>query len=242
MSTTAQMISNTSDSRFLFGTFTTVGDNVIFYGADITGTDLVFDETTGQPIGGVVTQIELQTRDEHNVLEVHGTYSDLSADVALLNNSFRGADKAWYDPAQFFDTALIESKYAQIRDGGAADDTFTGSDRTDVLDSGGDNLSDGKGSDMSVLNTSHDGGQVTISDFDENEDSLYLNTGDVLTQQELYDIFTAGAQQDGRHVVYSDDAGNVMTLLKTNLEDIEVDDFYDIDTEAEEEDLLLGFL
>lgn len=120
--------------------------------------------------------------------------------------------------------------------GGAGDDQMRGGE-------GNDQAAGGSGNDIFVADmTSEDGGHMTVRDFTQGEDALYLDTGDILTADELFAIFSADATQTGKHVVYDNGDGNIMTLLHTNLEDLSADDFYDIDTEAEEEDMLLGFL
>ena len=141
-----------------------------------------------------------------------------------------------------------------VMHGDDGDDRMTGSSGNDVLigGAGNDQMRGGEGNDQAAGGsrndifvadmTSEDGGHMTVRDFTQGEDALYLDTGDILTADELFTIFSADATQTGKHVVYDNGDGNIMTLLHTNLEDLSADDFYDIDTEAEEEDMLLGFL
>lgn len=81
-----------------------------------------------------------------------------------------------------------------------------------------------------------------MRDFDQGSDAIYLDAGDVLTAQEVFDIFSASATQAGRHVVFDNREGNILRLLDINLEDLGASDFYEINTEAEEEDMLIGLI
>ena len=147
--------------------------------------------------------------------------------------------------------------------GGEGNDRMSGNDGDDVMiahdgtnrmiagdgddiligGAGVDQASGGEGADIFVADqTSGNQGHMMIRDFNATEDSLYLQTGDVLTAQEMFDIFSLGATQDGRDVVFDNGSGELMTLLHTDLGDITVDSFYEADTSGDEEDFLLGFL
>ena len=143
------------------------------------------------------------------------------------------------------DDRMTGSSGNDVLIGGAGNDQMRGGEDNDIIigGEGNDQAAGGSGNDIFVADmTSEDGGHMTVRDFTQGEDALYLDTGDILTADELFTIFSADATQTGKHVVYDNGDGNIMTLLHTNLEELSADDFYDIDTEAEEEDMLLGFL
>jgi len=131
--------------------------------------------------------------------------------------------------------------------GGEGNDKMQGGSGNDIMIGGDgvDQVSGNSGSDVFVADlTSANGGQMTVRDFKLGEDALYLNTGDVLTADELFTIFSAGATQTGKHIEFDNGEGDILTILSTDLDDISANDFYDIDTDADDgtEDLLLGFL
>lgn len=67
--------------------------------------------------------------------------------------------------------------------------------------------------------------QMTGGDFTLGEDSLSLATGDVLTAQDIFDIFMAGASQAGKATVIDTGDGVSMTLLNADLATLSIDDF-----------------
>ena len=91
------MISNTGDTRFLFGTFTDAGNTPVFHGAVVYGVGLTYGAGTNLPNGGTVDRIEVQTRTTAEVLTTHATYPDINSAVVDLNTAFMGATTPWYD-------------------------------------------------------------------------------------------------------------------------------------------------
>lgn len=291
----APTITNASESRFLFGNFSIAGDEAVFFGAVVFGSGLSFDTETGLPVGGMISNIELQTRSALEVLETHASYPDINASVHQLNNAFLNADAPWYDPAQFFDTSFLEAVKSGNWVGGTDDDVFTGTDRADDLQDcdghdalhgangndvvagggddddrrsghsgndtvdggegddkiygsqgndtlitghGSDQVSGGAGNDTFVVHLNGDGGQTTLRDFTAGEDSLSFLTGDLITAEEIMEIFRSSASQQGKHVVFDDAAGNRMTLLHTLLDDIP-DDAFAVYEDGTEPDVVL---
>ena len=91
------MISNTGETRFLFGTFSDADGEPVFHGAVVYGSDLTYDTDTNLPNGGTVERIEVQTRSAVAVLSTHATYPDINTAVADLNAAFADADTPWFD-------------------------------------------------------------------------------------------------------------------------------------------------
>ena len=93
------MISNTGETRFLFGTFVDADSAPVFRGAVIYGSDFTYDAKTTLPTGGTVERIAVQTRSAVAVavITTHATYPDINSPVADLNTAFADADTPWFD-------------------------------------------------------------------------------------------------------------------------------------------------
>ena len=203
MPLTEPTITNMSETRFLYGTFTMSGEDAVFYGAVIFGSDLTYDASTGLPNGGTVDRIELQTRGELGTQEVHAVYEDIASNVVQLNNAFATADAPWYDPTQFFGTALMEADKEINWGGGSADDVFTGSNYGDTL-LGRDGNDELYGNDGEDDIRGHDGNDVIYGGVGRDdlaggagEDQIFGGTGkDMIHGGDGHDTIDGGAGAD----------------------------------------------
>jgi len=172
-------ITNATETRFLFGSFSLDGEEAIFNGAVIFGTDLTFDPETGLPTGGTIDRVELQTRGELDIRAVHAIYGDINANVFQLNAAFETADSPWFDPAHFFGSDFLSTLKTASWGGSSGDDTFTGSEHGDELRGfdGNDEIYGGDGADLIKGHTGNDSlyggeGRDTLMGGDGN-DKLY---------------------------------------------------------------------
>ena len=96
---TAPMMTNATSTRFLFGTFDMVEDEPVFHGTVVSGSNLRYDDVTGLPIDGEVERVELQTRSQLEVREIHASLENIATTVEILNNTYLHSNVAWYDPS-----------------------------------------------------------------------------------------------------------------------------------------------
>lgn len=96
------LLTNATDTRFLFGIFRLNNDVPEFDGSVVFGTGLTYDAVTGLPTGGEIYRIAHQTRSETDVLATHETIDYPGHDVALLNHVYDDQPTAWFDPAALF--------------------------------------------------------------------------------------------------------------------------------------------
>lgn len=98
------MISNTGETRFLFGIFVNAASVPVFHGAVIHGVNFIYNPMTRRPIGGTVTRIDVQTRSVDRVLNVHASFPDINTTVADLNADFENTLIPWYDATDILKT------------------------------------------------------------------------------------------------------------------------------------------
>ena len=103
------MISNTGETRFLFGTYTDVEHAPVFHGAVVYGANFTYDPETDLPMGGTVERIEVQTRSAVGVLTKHATYPDIDTAVADLNIAFADAQTPWFDATDVLPSSDLDN-------------------------------------------------------------------------------------------------------------------------------------